>query len=157
MKKKIRVLFLQSKSQTWSITDVHSMLMQHFDRENIEIHVECNVGPRGEKTTAYQKLESTPEVHMRPTTFGPVIFQGSTFDVAKNLISTGIAVPGSIAGLRSYVKQQQIDIIHASQIPRDAVSGVFLARLTGTKSVVHLHSKCGDWMRPSVFRAMRQA
>jgi glycosyltransferase involved in cell wall biosynthesis len=42
-------------------------------------------------------------------------------------------------------------------MPRDALSNVFLASMTGAKSIIHIHSKCASWMRPAVFRAMRQA
>ena len=46
MQKKIRVLFLQSQAQTWSwsIANVHRMLLQHFDRERVEIYAACAIG-----------------------------------------------------------------------------------------------------------------
>ncbi len=159
MQKKIRVLFLQSQAQTWSwsIANVHRMLLQHFDRERVEIHAACAVGAGGAKTPAYSRFEIIPDLHLRPTNFGPVIFGGSKFELAKNLLATGLATPGSLLGLINYVKQNQIDIIHAAEMPRDALCSVFLAKMTGAKSVIQVHSKCASWMRPAVLRAMRQA
>jgi len=39
MKEKIRVLFLQSQIDTWSITDVHSSLIRYYNHERVEVHV----------------------------------------------------------------------------------------------------------------------
>ncbi len=160
MQNKIRVLFLQSQAQTWSwsIANVHRMLLQHFERERVEIYVACAVGMGGAKTPAYALFEDIPNLHLRPTNFGPSVFHGgSKFEIAKNMLSTGLAVPGSMLGLVNYVKRQHIDIIHSAEMPRDALSNVFLARMTGARSVLQMHTKCANWMRPAALRAFRQA
>lgn len=159
MQKKIRTLFLQSQAQTWSwsIANVHRMLLQHFDRERVEIYAACATGVGGAKTPAYTMFEIIPDLHLRPTNFGPIIFHGSKIAIAKNLLSTGLAAPASLIGLVNYVKQHHIDIIHSAEMPRDALCNIFLSKMTGARSVLHLHSKCGSWMRPAVFRALKQA
>ena len=159
MQKKIGVLFLQSQAQTWSwsIANVHRMLLQYFDQEHVETHMACAIGPHGAKTPAYTRFETIPDLHLHPTNFGPAIFGASKLAMMKNLLATGLATPGSLIGLVNYVKQHHIDIIHSAEIPRDALCNIFLAKMTGAKSVIHIHTKCASWMRPAVFRAMKQA
>lgn len=160
MQKKIRVLFLQSQAQTWSwsVANVHRLLLQHFDRERVEMYAACAIGPGGAKTPAYTRFEVIPDLRLRPTNFGPAIFGDiPKFARVQNLLATGLATPGSLIGLINYVKQHRIDIIHAAEIPRDVLCNVLLAKMTGAKSVIHLHQKCASWMRPTVLRAMKQA
>jgi len=160
MQNKLRVLFLQSQAQTWSwsIANVHRMLLQHFARERVEISMACAVGVGGAKTPAYALFEDIADLHLLPTNFGPSVFHGgSKLEIAKNLLSTSFAVPGSMLGLINYVKRHHIDIIHSAEMPRDALCNVFLARMTGAKSVIQLHTKCASWMRPAALRAFRQA
>jgi hypothetical protein len=138
MQKKIRVLFLQSQAQTWSwsIANVHRLLLQHFDRERVEMYAACAIGLGGASTPAYTMFEIIPDLYLRPTNFGPVIFHGSKAAIAKNLLSTGLAAPASLIGLVNYVKQNHIDIVHSAEMPRDALCNVFLAnRLNSIASI----------------------
>jgi len=157
MKTKIGVLFLQCESQFSSIAMIHSLLMQYFDREHIEVHVACAAGTEREKPPSLQAFETIPELHIRPTVFSPTIFRRSKMDIVRSTISTGIPAMVGIAGLVRYVKQHDIDIIHWSERPRDAFYSVLLARLTGTKSILHLHGKCDTWMGSLALWAMGQA
>jgi len=157
MKTKIGVLFLQCESQFSSIAMIHSLLMRYFDREHIEVHVACTAGIGREKPPSLQAFETIPELHVRPTVFSPTIFRRSKMDIVRSMISTGIPAMVSIAGLVRYVKQHDIDIIHWSERPRDAFYSVLLARLTGTKSILHLHGKCDTWMGSLALWAMEQA
>lgn len=158
MQKKIRVLFFQSKAYTWSTSAVHRLLLQHFDRERVEMHIACAIGPGGAQTPAYAMFAAIPDVHLRPTNFGSPIFGGaSKLVMAKNLLATGLAVPGTLIGLINYVKRRQIDIIHVSENSREVSTSVFLTKMTGAKTVVQLHAKCASWMRPVALRILRQA
>src|SRR5262249_55321470 len=68
-------------------------------------------------------------------------------------------VPGAVDLLKlaGFVRRNKIDIIHGTEKPRDAFYGVLLAKLSGAKSVVHLHVKCESWISPLVQWAMGQA
>lgn len=157
MKTKIRVLFLQTGMNPWSFASVHSLLMRYFNRERVEVHVACITTSKGEKNLSYRMLETIPDLHIRPTNFGPVIFQGSKIDIVRNILSAGPAVTVSVTGLINYIKQHHIDIVHVAEKPRDAFCGTLLAKLTGTKSIFHLHAKCGSWMTAPVRWAMKHA
>ncbi|HEY7124776.1 MAG TPA: glycosyltransferase family 4 protein [Ktedonobacterales bacterium] len=157
MAAKIRVLFLQTRSYPWSYTTVHALLMRHFHRERVEVHVAYNPGSRSEPGTVLSVLEAIPDLHLRQAYFGPKVFDKSIKEITKAMLISGPRSVVSPLGLVSYIKKNQIEIIHASHEPRDAAWGAVLARLSGVKYVVHLHAKCGDWMHPVVHWSMRHA
>jgi glycosyltransferase involved in cell wall biosynthesis len=159
---KIRVLFLQSGTEGESIENIHSMLVRQFDRDHIEIHIACDMSINGEKSSTYKMFEAIPDLHIRPTNFGrpiPLVSLSqnkSKLATARNLLLTGLALTGSMAGLMRYIKQHRIDIVHAGRY-RDAICGALLARLTGVKCIAHIHQPPGTW-EPSVYHwALRQA
>ena len=157
MKKKIGVLFTQAQSGFFAPTMIHSLLMRYFNRECMEVHLACTIGTGGEKPPSLKALENIPDLHIRPTNFGPTIFRRSKMEIARNTIFGGPPAIISLLGLVKYIKQHNIDIIHTGERPRDAVYGVLLARLTGVKSIIHVHAKCDDWIGSRVFWAMKQA
>jgi glycosyltransferase involved in cell wall biosynthesis len=156
MKKKVRVLFLQSVTQGRSIEDVHSMVARHFTRNNVEIHVACDSYINGEKTPTYKMFEAIPDAHIRPTNFGQPVLNGSQLNIARNILFTGLALSGSLLGLIGYIKRHHIDIVHTAD-RRDVLCGVLLARLTDARCIVHLHQNCGAWMNPASLWALRRA
>jgi glycosyltransferase involved in cell wall biosynthesis len=155
----LRILFLQAQTD-WAGSPpsvVQHLLVSNLDRRAFDVHVACSVWPHGRPTEPYLHYEKTPDIHLRPTNFGSRIFESTKRDAVKGLLATGLAVPTTLGGLVRYAKRHRIEIVHGSEDPRDALSGAFIARLTDAKHVFHLHAKCGSWMRPSVFRAMRSA
>jgi glycosyltransferase involved in cell wall biosynthesis len=66
-------------------------------------------------------------------------------------------VPLSLLGLAAYVRAHQIQIVHCTEKPRDAFYGVLLGKLTGARSVVHMHVGYGDWQSRLTRWALRHA
>jgi glycosyltransferase involved in cell wall biosynthesis len=64
---------------------------------------------------------------------------------------------GSLLGLAQYVRRQRIQILHATDRPRDALACATLASLTGAKAVIHVHVKYGDYMSRGVKWAFGRA
>ena len=153
----LRILFLQAETDWTPPSVVQHLVVSNLDRPAFDVHVACSVGPQGQPTEPYIHYQKTPDIHLRPTKFGLRIFESTKRDAVKGLLSTGLAVPTTLAGLVRYAKRHRIDIVHGSEDPRDALSGALIARLTDAKHLVHLHGTCGSWTRPSVFRAMRRA
>jgi glycosyltransferase involved in cell wall biosynthesis len=56
-----------------------------------------------------------------------------------------VAFPLDFIALQSYVFRKKIRIIHSTDRPRDAAYSVALGRLTGAKSVVHVHVAWSKW------------
>lgn len=154
---KTRVLFLQSSTDFWSVTAMHALLMRHLDRDRIDVHVAYNAGSDGGPSAALEAIEAIPDVHLRPTNFGPSVYDKPKSALAKTLLTTGLPAIASPAALAWYAKKHHIDLIYATQLPRDALWGVALAKLTGAKSIIHLHMKFGPWMGPLVPWALRHA
>jgi glycosyltransferase involved in cell wall biosynthesis len=154
---KTRVLFLQSSSDFWSVTAMHTLLMRYLDRDQIDVHVACNPGSHTERSAALSAIQAIPDTHLRPTNFGPSIYHKRKSALAKTLLTTGLPAIASPASLVGYVKRQGIDLVYAAQMPRDALWGVALAKLTGIKSIIHLHMKFGPWLGSLVPWAMRHA
>jgi glycosyltransferase involved in cell wall biosynthesis len=148
----IRALFMQSQDFFGADSMVHSLLMRHYDREAVEVHVACGPGP----SPALDALRSIPDLRLRTTRFGPTVNGVSAFRRLASLPS-GAAAAASLAGLAAYVKRNRIDVIHGTEKPRDAFYGVLLGKLTGARSIVHVHVKCEGWMSPLVRWAMREA
>jgi glycosyltransferase involved in cell wall biosynthesis len=158
MQKKTRVLFLQTSAEPWSPESVHRLLLKNFDRERVETHMACIVGPGGAKTPAYTMFEAVPDLHLHPTNFGKASTgDDSKFAKVKSLLATGLTAPGTLIELTNYVKQHHIDVIHVPEKYRDVSISVLLSKMTGAKTVVHLHVKCARWMGSVRLGIMRQA
>lgn len=157
MPEPVRVLFMQSQAYFGADSAVHARLMRHFDRHEVAVHVACTtarVPPPA--LTALDQLQAIPDVHIRRTNFGPSLFGSKTRRRAR----AGIALPAAavdLLRLAAYIRRRDIRIIHGTEKPRDAFYGVLLGKLTGAKSVVHVHVKYADWLSPPVKWALRHA
>jgi glycosyltransferase involved in cell wall biosynthesis len=60
-------------------------------------------------------------------------------------------------GLAAYVRRERIQVLHATDRPRDALACVLLARLTGAKALIHVHVKFDQWMSRGQKWALGQA
>ena len=121
--RKISVLFMQSQSYFGSDSMIHSLIMRHLDRSRVDVHVACNEGDGQNKSPALKALEAIPDLHVRPTNFGPTVNSRSKSDIARDLLG-GPAALASLGGLIAYAKKNHIDIVHGTEKPRDAFYGV---------------------------------
>jgi glycosyltransferase involved in cell wall biosynthesis len=151
---KVGVLFLSSAEQPGADTFIHALLMRGLDRSRFDVHVACAAGPSNARTPAFRALSTIPDLHVRPANFGPSLTARSKIGKAAALLRAAPTL-ASYAGLARYIRQHRITVLHATDRPRDAVACAFLARLTGARSVIHVHVKCADWMSRSVRKAMR--
>ena len=150
------VMFINSPERFGADTWIHALLMRHVDRSRFDVHVACSVGPGNKPTLSYEKIAAIPDLHLRPTNFGPSFTGRGT--LAKVTAAPEMAKFGaSLVGLAAYVRRHRIRVLHATDRPRDSVSCAVLAALTGAKAVIHLHVKCDDWMGPAVRWAFRHA
>jgi glycosyltransferase involved in cell wall biosynthesis len=134
----IGVLFLQSQLKYGADSAIHGHLMRHLDRARFQVHVACTRGDGSGVPPALTTLRTIPDVDVRPTSFAPGIRQRSAGDVLRQIRSAA-AFPIDFAALVDYVRRKRIRIIHGADRPRDSTYAVTLARLTGAKSIVHVH------------------
>jgi glycosyltransferase involved in cell wall biosynthesis len=132
------VLFLHSQLWFGADSAIHGHLMRHLDRSRFEVHLACTRGDGSGVPPSLAKFRAIPDVIVRPTTFAPGIRGRSGQHLVRQLRSAA-AFPIDFAALAAYVRRNRIRIIHGTDRPRDATYSVALGRLTGAKSIVHVH------------------
>ena len=142
------VLFLQSQAFFGADSAIHAQLMRHLDRAQVHVHCACtDEEARDPRMTAIRRIRAIPDVRVRVTDFGPSLFGRSR---SSRVTAAGEAARAAVrgVGLVRYVMREGIDILHATEKPRDAIAAVLLGRVTGAKSVVHMHVGFDEWISP---------
>ena len=156
MAEKINVLFLHSQPTFGADSVVHEHLIRDLDRDRFEVHVACTAGEGNGTPISLARLAQVPRVRLRPTHFAPGFRRRSGAEIARSLRAAA-AFPVDYAALGRYIAEHRIRIIHGTDRPRDAVYAVTLGRLTGAKSLVHVHVKWGEHYSKPAKWAVRNA
>jgi glycosyltransferase involved in cell wall biosynthesis len=151
--KRTRVLFINSALLAGADTWIHLLLLRNLPQDRFELHA---AGQPGSPAPAFDELRAIPGVALRPTNFGPSLWQRSNL---QKLASLAGALPAaaSLLGLAAYIRRHRIEILHSTDRPRDATACVVLAALTGAKALIHAHVNYGDWMSRGVTWALGRA
>jgi glycosyltransferase involved in cell wall biosynthesis len=153
-----RVLFLQSQTFFGADSAIHAQLMQHLNHDEVEVHVACNRRQDANiAMTALERIQQIKGIKVRPTEFGPTVFSRPLWERLWMSLTQGPLVPLHLLALAAYIKRERIQVIHGTEKPRDAFYGVLLGKLTGAKSVIHMHVRYADWLSPTVRWALRNA
>jgi glycosyltransferase involved in cell wall biosynthesis len=150
----IRVLFLNTRDQCGADVDVHLMLMANFAADEVEVFVISN-SEAADADALRVRLAGMPHV---TSTFLPL---GRPSEALLGLGKLGKALAygpsvASLAKAAAFVRRHHIQVIHATDRPRDASYVSLLGYLTGVISVVHMHAHVSDLSRPTVW-GMRSA
>jgi glycosyltransferase involved in cell wall biosynthesis len=131
--------------------------MRHLDREHVQPHVAVTTThfPTPDDGAEAQ-VRAIPDLQVRPTWFGPSVFGIHGLERVRRLRTLPL-VPLSLLSLATYVRRQRIEIIHATEKPRDAFYAALLGKMTGAKTVIQVHVKYERWINPSVKWALGQA
>jgi glycosyltransferase involved in cell wall biosynthesis len=156
VKEKIGVMFVHAQEEFGADAAVHADLMRSLDRERFEVHVACTAGGGNGEPVALRILRSIPDLRVRTTQFLP---WGGRPDLGQlwRFGSELRRVPGDFWALRRYVKANRIRIIHSTDRPRNAVYSVALGKLTGAKSIVHVHVKWSNAYSKAAQYCVREA
>lgn len=151
--KKTRVLFINSALVAGADTSIHFLLLRYLPQDRFELHA---AGQPGSEAPAFDELRTIPDISLRPTNFGPSLWQRSKL---QKLVSMFGFVPAtaSLLALAAYIRRLRIEILHSTDRPRDAIACVLLASLTGAKALIHVHVNYGDWMSRGVIWALSRA
>lgn len=143
----VRVLFINTSpdSPLGADTWVQVQVMADLDRATHEVHTACKVGRAGARTPTYEALRHVPDVRVVDVDLGPELYLRSAGGKLVGVAQTLPAV-AAVARLVAYVRRHGISVIHSTDRPRDAAVAVVVARLTGAKSIVHLHVGYAEWM-----------
>jgi glycosyltransferase involved in cell wall biosynthesis len=132
------------------------MLMRSLSRSRLEVYAACSAGEPEARTPGFNAIAAIPDLHIRPSNFGPSLAGRSTLEKVALLLGRASQL-ADLAALARYIRRHRISVLHSTDRPRDALSCVLLGKLTGAKSVVHVHVKCADWMGRPVLWAMAHA
>ena len=150
------ILFVSSAERPGADTFIHVLLMRELDRSRYEVHVAFSAGRPGRPTVSSKDLAGIPDLHLRPTNFGPSLHDPDRGNPLA-LVGGALLAIISLIGLALYVRRHRIRVIHSTDRARDALSCVLLGRVTGAKSVVHVHLGYGEWMSKAVRWSFRRA
>jgi glycosyltransferase involved in cell wall biosynthesis len=155
---KLTVLFMQSQNYFGADSMIHGLLMRYFDRGRVSVSVACSPGRPGAPSASFRALSLVPDVDLRPTIFGASVNFRRPLEIVRDTVSTTLPALRSLAGLAVYAKRRGIEVVHATEKPKDAFYGLVLARAIGARLVVHVHVKVDhSWMSPLTRFAMRHA
>lgn len=142
---RLRVLFIQSQAFFGADSELHLQLMKYLDRSRAEVHVACTVAttPSDATSARYQVLQ-LEDVHRLDVNFGDEF----RFRSRSKWLRTAPRAVGGIAKLIAYARKHRIQVIHATEKPRDIATATLVARLIGAKVVLHLHVGLADWISP---------
>jgi glycosyltransferase involved in cell wall biosynthesis len=140
MTDKINVLFIQSQLGFGADSLIHAHLMRYLDRSRFNVHVACTAGDGVGAPPSLAAIEQIPDIRLRKTIFAPGVRRRGAREIYR-LITASTRFPLDTAALALYVKKEKIHVLHGTEKPRDTAYVMGLSRLTGAKSVVHVHVK----------------
>jgi glycosyltransferase involved in cell wall biosynthesis len=152
--KRTRVLFINSALLAGADTWIHFLLLRNLPQWQFELHA---AGQPGSPAPAFDQLRAIPGIALRPTNFGPSLWERSKLQKLAGLAGGLPAAAASMLGLAAYIRHHRIEILHSTDRPRDAIACVVLAALTGAKALIHVHVNHGDWMGRGVNWAFGRA
>jgi glycosyltransferase involved in cell wall biosynthesis len=146
----IRLLFLNTRDQCGADVAVHLSLMSHFTSDEVQVFVLSN-SEAVDAAEMRNRFAGMPNVS---STFLPL---GQPADrlASRGKLGKALAYGPSAASLVKaalFIRKHRIQIIHATDRPRDASYASLLGRITGAASVVHMHSHVGEYhTRPTLW------
>jgi glycosyltransferase involved in cell wall biosynthesis len=148
---------MQSQAYFGSDSGIHARYMRYFPRDQVDVYAACAAERQPDpELTSLEQLRKIPNLHVRPTNFGPSTFGTTTAERARLIAGSGPAAL-DLLSLAAYIRRNRIQILHGTEKPRDALYGVLLGKLTGAKSIVHLHVGFEDWLTSQAKWAIRNA
>jgi glycosyltransferase involved in cell wall biosynthesis len=150
----IRLLFLNTRDRCGADVAVHLTLMRHLPPEQVSVFVISN-SEAADAEEMREVFAGMPHVTSR---FLPL---GKPADAVarRNLPARALSYAPSLASLAraaAFVRRHDIQIIHATDRPRDASYASLLGRLTRARTVVHMHAPVTHLSRPTLW-GMRNA
>jgi glycosyltransferase involved in cell wall biosynthesis len=150
----IRLLFLNTRDQCGADVAVHLMLMKNFAPDEVQVFVISNSEAMDAEDMRV-RLAGMPHV---VSEFLPLGKPTSALS-GKGKLGKALAYGPSLLSLAkaaAFVRKHRIQIIHATDRPRDASYLALLGYMTGAISVVHMHAPVTGLSRPTLW-GMRKA
>jgi glycosyltransferase involved in cell wall biosynthesis len=151
----IRLLFLNTRDHCGADVAVHLMLMNHFAADEVEVFVLSN-SEAAKADEMRTRFAAMPHVSVR---FMPLGKPAEAL-AGRTKLGKALAYGPSAASLvraAAFIRRNRIQVIHATDRPRDASYVGLLGHMTGAVSVVHMHSNAGRHLTFPTMWGMRNA
>src|ERR1700733_14887415 len=128
----IRLLFLNTRDDCGADVAVHLTLMRHFAAEEVEVFVISN-SEAADAEDMRVRLAGMPHV---ASTFLPLGKPAGTLS-KKSRLGKALAYGPSVASMArvaAFVRRHRIQVVHATDRPRDASYVSLLGKVTGAIS-----------------------
>jgi len=145
----IRLLFLNTRDQCGADVAVHLMLMTNFAPDEVEVFIISN-SEAVDAEDMRTRLAGMPHV---TSTFLPLGKPAETLARKSKLGKAQAYWPSalSLVKIAAFVRKHRIQIIHATDRPRDASYVSLLGYMSGAISVVHMHAPPSELTRPTLW------
>ena len=150
----IRLLFLNTRDQCGADVAVHLTLMTNFTSDQVQLFVISN-SEASDADEMRARLTTMPQV---TSVFLP-LGKPSEKLAGKSRLGKALAYGPSLASMAkavAFVRKNRIQVLHATDRPRDASYVSMLGHLTRAISVVHMHAPVSELSRPTMW-GMRNA
>src|SRR5579871_5923627 len=150
----IRLLILNTRDQCGADVSVHLSLMANFAADEAQVFVVSNSEAKDAQEMR-ERLAAMPQVS---SVFLPLGKPAEALS-SRGKLGKALAYGPSAASLlkaAALVRRHRIQVVHATDRPRDASYVSLLGRMTGTAAVVHMHAPVTDLTRPTLW-GMRNA
>jgi glycosyltransferase involved in cell wall biosynthesis len=147
--KPIRLLFLNTRDSCGADVAVHLMLMANFAPSEVQVFVVSN-SEASDADDMRMRLAAMPHV---TSTFLPLGKPAEKL-AGKGRFGKALAYwpsAASLAKIAAFIRRHRIQIIHATDRPRDASYVSLLGYLSGAISVVHMHAPPTQLSRPTMW------
>jgi len=145
----IRLLFLNTRDTCGADVAVHLTLMTNFAPDEVQVFVVSN-SEASDAEDMRTRLSSMPHVFSTFLPLGRPADELNQRSKLRKALSYGPSAL-SLARAAAFVRRHRIQVIHATDRPRDASYASLLGRLTGAVSVVHMHAPVKNLTRPTLW------
>ena len=119
LNKRRRILFINSALFAGADTWIHFLLLRNLPQDKFELHA---AGQPGSPAPAFDELRAIPGIALRPTNFGPSLWERSKLQKLAGLAGGLPVGAASMLGLAAYIRHHRIEILHSTDRPRDAIA-----------------------------------
>jgi glycosyltransferase involved in cell wall biosynthesis len=143
MAEKIGVLFIVAQEAFGADSAVHADIMQNLDRQKFAVHIACTDGGGGSVPPSLAVMQKIPNAALRVTRFAPSL-RGRSAQALWQGVRSMSALSTDFMALRKYISREGIQLVHSTERPRDSSYNIGLSKLTGARSIVHVHVKWSE-------------
>jgi glycosyltransferase involved in cell wall biosynthesis len=127
----VHVLFLNSGSLGADVA-VHLSLARTLDKSQVQVSAATSLGEK-QGASAREAFARIPGITLLQLDLGRAAQQQNGLGRATAILNT----ISSVVSLARWCRRHQVDVIHVTERPRQALFGLFLARLAGCAGVIH--------------------